>query len=60
MQMLVDQTKKFIKAEDASAGAEYALLVSLIAVAIVAGVSALGITLSNYYNSLAAGIPDGG
>ncbi len=60
MLMFVDQTREFLKATDASAGMEYALLLSLIAVAIVAGVSAFGSALSDYYNNLATGIPGGG
>ena len=60
MQMYVDQTIEFLKNEDGSAGMEYALLISLIAVAIVAGVTALGTALSAYYSNLAAGIPGGG
>ena len=60
MQMYVDQTIEFLKNEAGSAGMEYALLISLIAVAIVAGVTALGTALNAYYNNLAAGIPGGG
>jgi pilus assembly protein Flp/PilA len=57
--MFVDQTIEFLKDEGGSAGMEYALLVSLIAVAIVAGITAFGTALSAYYDDLVTRMPSG-
>ncbi len=60
MQKYLDPTLRFLKDEAGASSAEYALLVTLIGVAIVAGVSALGTALGTYYDGLASRMPGGG
>jgi pilus assembly protein Flp/PilA len=45
---------RFISDEEGASATEYGLLATLIAVAILVGVAALGISLSGMYNSNAA------
>ena len=47
----------FFRDEDGASAAEYALLLGLIALAIVAGVSAFGTTLGNYYTNVVSTLP---
>jgi pilus assembly protein Flp/PilA len=51
-QEMLDQTKKFLKDEEGAAAIEYALLVGLIAVAIVAAVTALGTKVASTFSSI--------
>ena len=45
-----------VKAEDGATAVEYALMVSLIALVVVAAVTALGLNLLGLFNAAAAGI----
>ena len=51
-QEMLDQIKKFLKDEEGAAAIEYALLVGLIAVAIVAAVTALGTQVASTFSSI--------
>ncbi len=57
MQTYLDRTMEFLRDEGGATAAEYGLLVTLIGVVIVAGVSAFGISLSNYYDTLVSRLP---
>lgn len=48
---------RFLKNEDGASAIEYALVASLIAVAIIGSVSAIGTKLSALYADIAAKIP---
>lgn len=47
---------KFLKDEDGATAIEYALIASLIAVAIIAGASSLGTTINSKFNAVAVSI----
>jgi pilus assembly protein Flp/PilA len=53
---------RFINDEDGATGAEYALLITLVALAIIVGVGALGTSISGMYNNnasrVAAALPE--
>ena len=50
MQNYLVRTMEFLKSETGASAAEYALLIGLIAVVIVAGISTFGTTLGGYYD----------
>lgn len=54
---MLEQTKKFLKDEEGAAAIEYALLVGLIAVAIVAAVTALGTKVAGTFTSITGKLP---
>lgn len=54
---MLDRTKKFLKDEEGAAAIEYALLVGLIAVAIVAAVTALGTKVAGTFTSITNSLP---
>jgi pilus assembly protein Flp/PilA len=56
-QDMLDQAKKFLKDEEGAAAIEYALLVGLIAVAIVAAVTALGTKVAGTFTSITGSLP---
>jgi pilus assembly protein Flp/PilA len=56
-QEMLDRTKKFLKDEEGAAAIEYALLVGLIAVAIVAAVTALGTKVASTFSSITGKLP---
>jgi len=57
---MLDKTKKFLKDEEGASAIEYALLVGLIAVAIVAAVTALGTKVAGTFTSITSSLPGGG
>ena len=57
MQKYLDRTLEFLKNEKGASAAEYALLIGLIAMVIMAGISAFGTSLGSYYQSLAGSLP---
>jgi pilus assembly protein Flp/PilA len=57
MQQYLNRSMDFLRDEGGATATEYGLLACLIAVAIVVGASAFGMSLSNYYAGLAAGLP---
>lgn len=57
MQKCLDQTKKFFKDEGGASAIEYALLVGLISVAIVAAVTALGTKVSGVFTKITSKLP---
>jgi pilus assembly protein Flp/PilA len=52
MQTLMNQIKAFIRNEDGASAVEYGLLIAGIAVAVMAGVYAIGTTLSGKFASV--------
>lgn len=54
---MLDQVKKFFKDEEGAAAIEYALLVGLIAVAIVASVQLLGTKVSDTFTTITGKLP---
>ncbi len=54
--MIVASCMSLVRDESAVTAIEYALLGTLIAVAIIAGVSALGTNLNNLYNTISAAV----
>jgi pilus assembly protein Flp/PilA len=57
MQNYLDRAMEFLNSEEGASATEYALLVTLIAVVIVAGFTALGTSLGDYYNRIVTGLP---
>jgi pilus assembly protein Flp/PilA len=57
MQRLLDQTGKFIENEDGASAIEYALLVGLISVAMVAALTALGNKVAGVFTTMASKLP---
>jgi pilus assembly protein Flp/PilA len=57
MKNYFDRFLEFLKSEEGASAAEYGLLVGLIALVIVAGVSAFGTSLSGLYDTIVAGLP---
>lgn len=53
MKNLLTKVKNFIREEEGASAVEYGLLVALIAVAIIAAVTAVGTNLSNLFNTVA-------
>jgi pilus assembly protein Flp/PilA len=53
----MEKIKKFFKDEEGATAMEYGILVALIAVAIIAGVTLFGSTLSSLFTSLAGDVP---
>jgi len=56
MQNYLNRTMEFLRNERGASAAEYALLVSLIASVILAGISAFGLSLSGYYDRIVSGL----
>ncbi len=56
MKTLLTKIKNFIREEEGASAVEYGLLVALIAVAIIAAVTALGTSLSGMFTSVATTI----
>lgn len=56
MKSLLTKIKNFVREEDGASAVEYGLLVSLIAVAIIGAVTALGGSLSAMFTGVAAKI----
>ncbi len=54
---MLEQTKKFLNDEEGAAAIEYALLVGLIAVAIVAAVSTLGNKVASTFTTISGQLP---
>jgi pilus assembly protein Flp/PilA len=52
----MERIKNFFKEEDGASAVEYGLLVALIAVVIIAAVTALGTSISGQFNSAATAI----
>jgi pilus assembly protein Flp/PilA len=52
MKNVIAHAKRFVRDEDGVTAIEYALIASLIALAIVATVKALGTTLSTVFNTI--------
>ena len=50
----------FIQDEEGASAVEYALLVGLIAVVIIAGVTLLGTKINTLFTNVAGALPDGG
>lgn len=57
MQTYFQKTMNFLRDEEGASAIEYALLVGLIAVAIVAAVTALGTKVSGVFTSATAKLP---
>jgi Flp pilus assembly pilin Flp len=57
MQKYLIRSMDFLKDGDGATAAEYGLLLGLIALAIVAGVSAFGTNLGTYYTNIVASLP---
>jgi len=51
---MMDIMMRFFKDEDGATAVEYALLLGLIALVIAAGASALGISIKEYFDKIAA------
>ncbi|WP_179400618.1 Flp family type IVb pilin [Burkholderia guangdongensis] len=56
MSNLVQQVKQFVRDEDGVTAIEYGLIAALIALLIIAGVTAIGKTLSDVFNDIATSI----
>ncbi len=59
MKKFVSGITRFFKEEEGASAVEYAILVSLIAVAIIATVTLVGIKVENLYNRVCAGLGNG-
>lgn len=58
MKTYLQKIKSFVSDEEGATAAEYGLLVTLIALAILVGVAALGTSISDMYTSNAARVAD--
>lgn len=56
MKNLIANAKRFIRDEDGVTAIEYALIASLIALAIIAAVKALGTQLSTVFNNVTTSV----
>lgn len=54
MKNLLTKVKSFIREEEGASAVEYGLLVALIAVAIIAAVTAVGSNLASLFNTVAS------
>ncbi|MFZ5449311.1 MAG: Flp family type IVb pilin [Thermodesulfobacteriota bacterium] len=57
MKKFINPAMSFPQDEEGGSSVEYALLLGLIAVVIIAGVGTFGTSLSAYYNSLSGRLP---
>jgi len=55
----MEKLRNFLKEESGATAVEYAIMVALIAIVIVAAVATLGSNLSGVFNQATAGIPAG-
>jgi pilus assembly protein Flp/PilA len=57
--IMLNQIMRFVKEEDGATAVEYGLMVSLIALAIIVSVTAIGNGLNTVFNNVAGSLPGG-
>jgi len=56
---MLDRIKSFFKSEDGPTATEYAVMLALIIIVCIAGITLLGNTVNQVFNTVSGNLPDG-